>query len=205
MKKDNKSNRKEKAVETKKKLYEIARQLFIESGFENVSVDTIVEMAGVSKGAFYTHFDSKNSLIAALISEYVNNIDIDYKAHIDSFQANTSISDILISLADKITDVIINTIGYENMKTVYKIQLTKTLDTKEINGYNRVLYKIFHDIINRGIEHGEFKTEIQVDTLAKHFVMALRGLTYEWCIRYPDFDYKKQARTHFEILLSGIK
>jgi hypothetical protein len=33
----------------------------------------------------------------------------------------------------------------------------------------------------------------------------MRGLTYEWCMRYPDFDLKSQAITHFEVLLMGIK
>lgn len=49
------SNRKTKAIETKNKIYRSANQLFREYGLENVSVDSIVEMAGVSKGAFYVH------------------------------------------------------------------------------------------------------------------------------------------------------
>jgi hypothetical protein len=36
-------------------------------------------------------------------------------------------------------------------------------------------------------------------------MMAIRGITYEWCIRYPDFDYKEEALRHFEILLAGIR
>lgn len=202
---DKKSNRKVKADETKMKVYETAKQLFTEYGFENVSVDSIVEAAGVSKGTFYVHFDSKDSLIMAYIIESVNKVDLTYKAYIDSFDAKTPVSDILISFAVKIADVIISSFSYDNMKTVYQIQLTKTLDTNEITSYNRKIYKIFDDLITRGIEREEFKPEIAVDTYAKHFLIALRGLTYEWCIRYPDFDFRKEARTHFEILFNGIK
>ncbi|MHB8127916.1 MAG: TetR/AcrR family transcriptional regulator [Mobilitalea sp.] len=200
-----KSNRKEKADETKVKIYEAARQLFTDYGFGNVSVDSIVEAAGVSKGTFYVHFDTKDSLIVALMSEYVNKVDLAYQAHIDSFDIKTSVSEILVSLAVNIADVIINTFGHENMRTVYQIQLTKAIDTKEISSYNRKIYKMFNDIISRGIERGEFKSEITVDSLAKHLLVALRGLTYEWCIRYPDFDFREVTRTHFEILVSGIK
>lgn len=71
--------------------------------------------------------------------------------------------------------------------------------------YNREIYKLFSDIISKGIQQGEFKTDIPADILTKHFIMAMRGITYEWCIRYPDFDLKEQALKHFEILLSGIK
>jgi len=199
------SNRKAKAIQTKKRIYETADRLFGKYGLENVSVDSIVEMAGVSKGTFYVHFDSKDSLAAAWINEFVNEVDLDYKSHIESFDTKTPASDILVSLIGKIADVLNYSIGYNHMKTLYKLQLTKTINTDNVMGYNRELYKIFNDIISRGVQRGEFITDIPVDTLTKHCVMAIRGLSYEWCIRQPDFDLKEQALKHFEILLSGIK
>ena len=199
------SNRKIKAEETKNKIYKSAEQLFSKYGFENVSVDSIVEIAGVSKGSFYVHFDSKDSLIVALISDYVNKLDLDYKSHLESFDVKTAASDIVISLIGKIADVITCTIGYDHIKTVYKVQITKTINTDAVMDYSRGLYKIFSDIIGKGVQQGEFRTDIPVDTLTKHCIMAIRGLTYEWCIRYPDFDYKEQVLKHFEILLNGIK
>lgn len=206
MAKNNKtSNRKAKADETKKKIYETAEQLFRKNGFDSVSVDSIVEMAGVSKGTFYVHFDSKDSLIAALINDFVYKMDLDYKSYLEAFDVSTTTSDILISMVGKTADVIACTIGYDHMKTVYRVQLTKTINTDAILGYSRELYRIFSDIISRGVQQGEFKADIPVDILAKHCIMAIRGLTYEWCIRHPDFDLKEQAIKHFEILLNGIK
>ena len=199
------SNRKTKAIETRKKIYETAEQLFRKNGFDSVSVDSIVEMAGVSKGTFYVHFDSKDSLIAALINDFVYKLDLDYKSYLESFPVKTAASDILISMIGKIADIIACTIGYDHMKTVYQLQLTKTINTDAVMSYNRDLYKIFSNIISKGIQQGEFKTDIPVETLTKHCIMAIRGLTYEWCIRHPDFDLKKQALKHFEILLTGIK
>ena len=199
------SNRKAKAIQTKKRIYETADQLFRKYGFENVSVDSIVEMAGVSKGTFYVYFDSKNSLAAALLNDFVNEVDLDYKSHIESFDTKTPASDILVSLIGKIADILNYSIGYDHMKTLYKLQITKTINTDKVMGFNRELYKIFSDIISRGVQRGEFITDIPVDTLTKHCVMAIRGLSYEWCIRQPDFDLKEQALKHFEILLSGIE
>jgi len=198
------SNRKEKAVETRNKIYDCAEQLFTKYGFDDVSVDAIVEMAGVSKGSFYVHFESKDSLIAFLIADYVKKIDMDYQSYFESFPANARAADILLALIAKIVDVITDTIGYDHMRTVYKVQLTKALNTDSVLSYNRDLYKMFHAVIDKGIQQGEFKYALPVDTLTKHFVMAIRGLTYEWCIRYPDFDYKEQALIHFEMLLTGI-
>jgi hypothetical protein len=40
--------------------------------------------------------------------------------------------------------------------------------------------------------------------LARHCALALRGLTFEWCIRYPHFDSREQARQFFDLLLRGM-
>ena len=199
------NTRKSKARETKIKIYQSAKQLFTKYSFDTVSVDSIVEMAGVSKGSFYVHFDSKNSLIAALISDFVGELDLDYKSFLESLPANTMASDMLLYLMAKISDIISCTIGYEHMKFIYEAQLTRTINTNAVMSYNRDLYKIFNIIISKGIELGEFKTELSSDIISKHCIMAIRGLTYEWCIRYPDFDLKDEAQKHFKILLTGIK
>ena len=199
------SRRQEQAAETKRKLYESAGGLFEQYDFDSVSVDSIVEAAGVSKGTFYVHFESKDALIASFLSDYVSSVDADYKAHLDSLPAGTTASEMLLSLIEKISDVLTGTIGCSKMKIVYKVQLTGSVSMEAVKGYNRELYKMFADVLGRGMKQGEFNTEFSLDTLTKHFVMAIRGLSYEWCIRYPDFDLKEQALTHFRILLDGIR
>jgi len=203
--KEKTTSRKQKARETKKIIYASADQLFRKYGFEKVSVDSIVEMAGVSKGSFYVHFSSKNALIVALSVDYVKQLDLDYKNYLQSFPTGTPASDILTALVAKIADVIANDVGYNVMKVIYKIQITKTVNMNSIMGYNRELYQIFNDIIDQGLQQGEFKTELTADTITKHFIMAIRGITYEWCIRYPDFNLKEQYLIHLGILLTGIK
>jgi AcrR family transcriptional regulator len=205
MRKKETSRRREQAAETKRKLYESAGNLFGQYDFEDVTVDAIVEAAGVSKGTFYVYFESKDALIASFLSDYVSSIDAEYRAHLDSFPAGAKASDILLSLIGKIADVLTDTIGYNRMRIVYKVQLTGAVNTENIKGYNRELYKMFTDVLRLGIDRGEFYTELPLDTLTKHFVMAIRGLSYEWCIRYPDFNLREQALAHFKILLAGIR
>jgi len=199
------SKRKAQAVETKNKIYESAVHLFRKHGFDQVSVDSIVERAGVSKGSFYVHFDSKDALILTLMGDYVGKVDLEYRTYLDSFPAGTKASDILFSMAEKIVDVITDTIGYNVIKFLYGFQITKTVNTDTVLGYNRDLYNIFMNIIGQGIQQKEFKPDVNAMIIAQHFVMAIRGLTYEWCIRSPDFDLKVQVRQHFEILLNGIR
>jgi TetR/AcrR family transcriptional regulator, transcriptional repressor for nem operon len=46
------------------KIVESARRLFNRKGFENVSVDSIMANAGLTRGGFYSYFESKSELYA---------------------------------------------------------------------------------------------------------------------------------------------
>ena len=201
----NGKSRKLKAEATREKIYKSAEKLFSQNDYNKVSVDAIVQAAGVAKGSFYVHFASKDALIAMLINDHVEIADTDYKAFLDTFQEDASAETIILSLIGTISDELIDKIGYEKMKAVYKAQITKDVDTGAVMGYNRALYKMFSDVLERGIRKGEFKSGLSPDLLARHFMLAIRGITYEWCIRHPEFDLKTQATQHFEILINGLK
>lgn len=198
------NTRKENALETREKIYTTADRLFRDNGFEEVTVDTIVKIAGVSKGTFYIYFESKDALITELIANNVNKIDLDYDSYVKSFPIGTPATDILVSLVEKIAHVITETIGYDVMKIIYEVQLTRTVNTSALLNYNRAIYSLFKEVIALGVEQDEFAKSLTPETVSKHFILALRGLTYEWCVRYPDFDLKTQFLEHFRILLGGI-
>lgn len=205
MKKSMNTTRQIMAMETKAKIFLTAKQLFLERGFENVSVDTIVEKAGVAKGSFYVHFESKNALITSLIADIINSLDRNYRSYLQSFPPGTSSSEIFLSFADRIADILADTIGHEILKIAYETLLTHNVNTSPITTYDRELYKVFNELIEQGILQGEFQSEKSTDTIAKHCVLGMRGLTYEWCVRYPDFNLKEAYLNHFELLLYGIK
>lgn len=52
----------------RKNIVESARRLFNRSGFENVSVDAIMAEAGLTRGGFYTYFESKSDLYAEVMA-----------------------------------------------------------------------------------------------------------------------------------------
>lgn len=199
------SKKKIQGAETKKNLYEIASKLFAEHDFSDVSVEDITNAAGITKGTFYVHFESKDALISLLIADYAARADTDYKTFLDSLPADMPVSDVLIALIKKISDVLIETIGYENMRKVYQMLLAGTVDMEAVKGYSRELYHLFYGILDRGIQCGEFKSTLPADVLSRHLVMAIRGISYEWCTRYPDFDLKEQAIEHFQLLIEGLQ
>lgn len=199
-----KISRKGKAIQTKKRIYESAEQLFSEHGFEAVNVDDIVKKAGVAKGSFYVHFESKDNLIVLIINDYVGRVDMDYKSYLESLPIDMPPYEIFLSLIGRIADVIAEDIGSEKMGFLYRVQLDKKLSMESVMGYNRELYRMFFEIIEDGIHKNVFHSKLPADEIARQFVMAYRGLTYEWCVRYPEFNLKIQALRLFEILLTGI-
>lgn len=61
------SRRVEQGQATRKALIETAKRLFAERGYEDTSVDAVLERAGVSRGALYHHFETKRALFEAVL------------------------------------------------------------------------------------------------------------------------------------------
>ena len=53
------------------KIVESARILFNRHGFEDVTIDQIMEFAGLTRGGFYNHFNSKDALYDEAVSSFL--------------------------------------------------------------------------------------------------------------------------------------
>ena len=58
-----------KNPERRQELMAAAQHLFYTKGYENTSVNDIIKAVGVSKGAFYHHFDSKAAVLEAIVAQ----------------------------------------------------------------------------------------------------------------------------------------
>ena len=56
-----------KGERRKRELLEIAYRMFIARGYENTSVDDIIAEAGIAKGTYYYHFESKEQTLEEVI------------------------------------------------------------------------------------------------------------------------------------------
>lgn len=57
-------------TETRTELMDAAQDLILAQGFAGTSVDAILERTGLTKGAFFHHFKSKQELALALVERY---------------------------------------------------------------------------------------------------------------------------------------
>jgi AcrR family transcriptional regulator len=70
---------------TRRKILDAAVEVFAEVGFAAADRGTIIERTGMTKGAFYHHFESMEALAAAIIEEGAKLLVAEFGAMSDSF------------------------------------------------------------------------------------------------------------------------
>ena len=73
-----------------------ASRLFCERGFEKVSVGEVMKAVGLTHGAFYAHFDSKEDLQAAAVA-YGQNVSLRRLQRSNSKESKRSFADLYLS------------------------------------------------------------------------------------------------------------
>lgn len=63
----------EQKRKSRAQILQSARKLFNQYGFLEVSIDKVMEDAGLTRGGFYNHFDSKEDLFAATLADFASN------------------------------------------------------------------------------------------------------------------------------------
>lgn len=62
------TQRKQRAQETRDRLFTAACELFVAKGYAGTTVDSIAARAGVAKGTFFVHFKTKDAVATQLIA-----------------------------------------------------------------------------------------------------------------------------------------
>jgi AcrR family transcriptional regulator len=63
------NRRVEQGLQTRRTLLDVARELFVERGYEDTSIELVLERAAISRGALYHHFESKRNLYEAVLED----------------------------------------------------------------------------------------------------------------------------------------
>jgi AcrR family transcriptional regulator len=69
-----KDSKASQALETRRKLEQVARKLFAHCGFADVSAEEIVASADVTRGALYHHYDGKEGLFEAVVDTLMQEV-----------------------------------------------------------------------------------------------------------------------------------
>lgn len=192
--------RQKRALQTKKEILETALQLFNEKGFDNVTVDEIVNKSNYSKGAFYVHFESKYDIFVEKFKE----IDEFYVEFYETIPKDLSITEKILQLVEAQMNYMENEFGFDVIRTVFMSALLPKQNHYLIDP-ERTIFSIIKDLINEGKELGEFSNDIDSNEVCMFITRCMRGTLYDWVLFNNTFDLKEQTVKYINSYLKGIK
>ena len=185
---------------TKKRIVSAAWKLFYEQGYENTTIDEIVEESCTSRGSFYHYFDSKDALLSSL--SYV--FDEKYEEIAENLDWNQNCFDILIQINRELFDMIENTISIDLLAQLYSSQLV-TSGEKHLLDHNRVYYKFLRKIVIEGQKRDELTKEESVNDIVKEYALLERAFLYDWCLCNGEYSLKNYSQKMMPLLLNHLK
>ena len=185
---------------TKKRIVSAAWKLFYEQGYENTTIDEIVEESCTSRGSFYHYFDSKDALLSSL--SYV--FDEKYEEISETLDWNQNCFDILIQINRELFDMIENTISIDLLAQLYSSQLI-TVGEKHLLDHNRVYYKFLRKIVIEGQKREELTREESVNDIVKEYALMERAFLYDWCLCNGEYSLKSYSQKMMPLLLNHLK
>jgi AcrR family transcriptional regulator len=182
------------------RLVQAAAQLFAEKGFENTSVQEIVDAVGMTKGAMYHYFTSKDDLLYEIYARLLRM----QTAHLESIaQSDGPVEDRLHAL---VVDLVRTTLANIQDVTIFVRSLHLLSDERraEIHAARRNYATRFRDLIEEGQRLGTLRSDgMPVDLRAYHFFGALHWM-HMWY--RPDGRYSADeiARYFADDLLDSL-
>lgn len=189
-----------KAKTTKKKIVSAAWKLFYEQGYDNTTVDDIVEESGTSKGSFYHYFEGKDALLSSLSFLF----DEKYEELMPSVDPQMHSVDKLLYLNRELFGVIENTVSLELLARLFSSQLI-TKGERHLLDHSRVYYRVLRTILAEGQQRGQIRDDVTVNELSKLYALLERGLMYDWCICNGDYSLKSYAERAMPMLLAAFQ
>ena len=191
---------KKTARNTKGKIITAAWDLFYEQGYEDTTIEEIIDKSCTSKGSFYHYFEGKDALLGSL--SYI--FDEEYERLQSEIDESMHSFDKLLYLNIRLFSVIEERIDIDLLTRLYSTQLV-TKGEKHLLDNKRLYYKLLRKIVSDGQKKGELTEDMGVNEIVKLYAMCERSLLYDWCLCNGDYSLKSYSKTVMPMLLSAIK
>lgn len=186
--------------ESKKDLIaDSALSCFMNSGYNNTSVDEIVRASGVSKGGIYWHFKGKEDIfiyiverqMARWLSQYLNSLDEKDSA------------------SDKLTKYIEH--RHQNIDTPISVLMSEFfMQTKDQEVIKKIYFlavkkqTVLREIIAEAVNVGEFRFA-DIDAVTSTFVAMFDGFMHQWMINRDKQLLEHNSKVALDIFFKGLK
>lgn len=142
-----------RSQQTQERILSTAQQLFAEQGFVQTGVSQICRNAGISKGAFYHHFSSKDDLFLRLLEDWTESIHLQINQR---FENSASIQDGFLETSRSLKEIING--SSNNLSLLFEFWQHSVKDPALWGRAVRPLHQFkqhFLDLLNRGINNDE--------------------------------------------------
>ena len=193
---DNRANisRKEQAEETRNRIYACAIELMEQRGFGNFTIEDICKKAGVSVGAFYHYFDSKNDILAEIFYK----ADEYFSTHVVNSLFEPSSPEQIVEYFDH----------YAKFNVSSGVEVTTQLFNPKIKFFieeGRPMLEILENLIRKGQEKKEILGDTEAKEIARYLLIMARGIVFEWSLYDGNYDLETKMHKYMQKLVSTIK
>ena len=185
---------------TRGRIIEAAWQLFYRQGYDDTTVEEIIEASETSRGSFYHYFEGKDALLSSvsyLFDQKYEELMAEVDPEMDRFEQ-------LMYLNRELFAMIENSISLDLLARLYSSQLV-TRGDKHLLDHNRTYYKLLRVIMQEGQQRGELRRDVTVNELVRVYAMLERALIYDWCLSSGSYSLVQYSGAMMPMFFSGFR
>ena len=178
--------------------------LFLKTSFKATSIQHITDALGITKGAFYWHFRSKDELLLTIIDKYESEFLQGLYAHMEVFEGD------FIKRFREYHKYINEYARDHGEFCVLFVTLAAEMAGSRTMAERRIkkVYEGYHSFIeallSSGKEEGLFDARYDV-SLNAHIIIAIHnGILLQWYMNRPQIDGASLARAYRDVILYGM-
>lgn len=185
---------------TRGRIIEAAWKLFYRYGYDDTTVEEIIEESGTSRGSFYHYFEGKDALLSSL--SYL--FDEKYEQLMDTIDPEMDCFDQLMYLNQELFGMIDSSISLDLLARLYSSQLI-TRGDRHLLDHNRTYYKLLRQIIQEGQKRGQLRRDVTVSEIVRVYAMCERALIYDWCLSGGDYSLQQYSKTMMPMFFGSFR
>lgn len=169
-------------ADTRDQILTTAFKLFFEKGFKEVTMNELVRATGLSKGAFYHYFASKEELYEVTLDKYIGSYIQNFSLEYDEQQTLRENLIRVFSRFAYITTELKETLhnkefGMANYLLFLQEAMKKEEFRDKLEKYNIRFFEEFTGWIEIAKSRNEINQDLDSVVLAKHFAALMKGMT----------------------------
>ena len=192
-----------RSKETRSHIMNAAIEEFSLSGYDATSVSDICREAGVSKGAFYHHFPSKQALFLAIMRDWIQGIDTQLFANRTQ---GKNVPQAIQDMGSMLGVIFHAASGQLPMFMEFMVQASRDKEVwKAVIAPYRQYQQGFSDLINEGKKEGSFRADVEAGEAAWVLISLAVGILLQGVVDPGAADWESVTNKGVQMILDGLQ